>query len=88
MPDAERRLAGQLGAHASWAQTEDRAARTAAARAAADARFERQVDPNGVLPPQERAKRAASARRAFYAQIALKSAIARRARRQRRPRAA
>lgn len=80
MTDGERRLAGRAGAHESWAHTEDRAARTAAARAAADARFEQQVDPDGVLPPQERARRAAAARAAFYARIALKSAASRRRR--------
>jgi hypothetical protein len=78
MSDGECRLAGRVGAHESWARTEDRAARTAAARAAADARFEKQVDPDGVLPPRERARRSENARAAFYAQLALKSAAARR----------
>lgn len=67
-------------AHRSWAKTSDRSARTAAARAAADRRFERQVDPDGVLDPRERAERAESARKAFYAGIAVASAEARRAR--------
>lgn len=67
-------------AHRSWAKTRDRSARTAAARAAADRRFEDQVDPDGVLSPSERAVRAESARKAFYASIAVASAQARRAR--------
>ena len=77
---AERRLAGQIGAYQSWARTDDRAARTANARQAALDKFEREVDPEGVLTPQERAKRAESARKAYFARLALKSAQARRRR--------
>jgi hypothetical protein len=44
------------------------------------AKFERQVDPNNELLAAERAKRAESARKAFYAELALKSARARRSR--------
>lgn len=44
------------------------------------ARFERQVDPEGVLPPEERAKRAERARRAHMLTLAAKSAAARRRR--------
>jgi len=51
---AQRSLRARIAAHMSWANTEDRSARTAAARKAALERFERQVDPNGTLPPQER----------------------------------
>ncbi|MFB9926040.1 hypothetical protein ACFORO_12325 [Amycolatopsis halotolerans] len=50
---------------------------TAPARAAFEARFERQVDPDGVLPPEERARRAANARKAYFGTLALKSSIAR-----------
>jgi hypothetical protein len=42
------------------------------------ARFERQVDPDHVLPPQERAWRAEHARKAHFARLALASARARR----------
>lgn len=73
-----RRLASQKAAHTSWSRTSDRSARTLAARRAADARFEREVDPNNELTPEERAKRAESARKAWYAGIALRSAQARR----------
>jgi hypothetical protein len=75
---AERRLASQAGAHKSWMDTEDWSARTAPARAAADRRFERQVEPDGKLPPAERAKRAEQARRAYFKALAFKSAKARR----------
>jgi hypothetical protein len=42
------------------------------------ARFEREVDPMGILPPEERAKRADRARRAWMLQLAARSAAARR----------
>jgi hypothetical protein len=76
----ERRLASQIGAHKSWAQTPDRAARTAPARAAAWDRFEKLVDPEGTLHPSDRAKMAHSARQAHFRAMALRSAQVRRAR--------
>lgn len=75
---SELSLRGRLAAHASWAKTADPSARTAKARAAALERFERQVDPDGTLPPAERARRAEHARKAYFAGLALKSAQARR----------
>ncbi len=79
MPDtAHRSLIARLAAHQSWANTSDPAARTAPARAAARDRFEREVDPEGVLPPVERARRAEHARKAYFTRLALKSAQARR----------
>lgn len=80
MPDPMRSLASKVAAHTRWAQTPDRAAAMAKAWAARDARFAKQVDPDGTLPPAVRAQLAESARRAFYASLALKSAQARRAR--------
>ena len=77
---AERSLRGQIAVHESWARTPDRAARTEKARKAALDRFERQVDPDGTLPPAERAKRAENDRKAYFSRLALKSAQARRAR--------
>jgi hypothetical protein len=41
------------------------------------ARFEREVDPDGILTPQERAKRAENAKSAYFKRLALKSARAR-----------
>lgn len=75
----ERRLHAQIAAHESWASTPDRAARTAPARAALMAKFEREVDPDGTLPPAERARRAEHKRKAYFQRLALKSARARRA---------
>jgi hypothetical protein len=66
-------LAGRKGAHLSWAHTDNRTARTAAARAALEQRF---LDEAGGDPV-----RAGHLRKAFYADLALKSAKARRAKR-------
>jgi hypothetical protein len=77
----QRSLRARIAANTQWANTSDRAARMAPARLAADRRFERQVDPDGVLPPEERARRAASARRAYMQSLALRSAQARSKRR-------
>jgi hypothetical protein len=51
---------------------------TAAATAAFLSKFEREVDPDGVLAPDVRAKRAEHARKAHMTRLALKSAQARR----------
>ncbi len=75
-------LIGRANAHKLWAHVADRAAHTAPARREFEARFEREVDPDGVLPPEERARRAAHARKAYFARLALASAKARRAHRE------
>ena len=66
----ERVLHAKLAAHASWAKTEDRAARTAKARAAMDAKF---LDEAGGDPV-----RAEHLRQAYYARLGLKSLTKRR----------
>ena len=81
---SDRALAARIAAHTSWAVTPDREVRTRPARSAFLIRFERQVDPDGVLAPAERERRAASARRAYFQRLALKSSTARRARRDER----
>jgi hypothetical protein len=78
---AERSLIGQYAAYESWARTPDRTARTANARKAAEERFLREVDPDGVLPEATRRQMAEAARKAYYTRLALKSAQARRNRR-------
>ena len=75
---SERRVQARIAAYTKWAQTENRTAATAAARAAFDDRFEREVDPDGRLSATERARRAGFARRAYFARLALLSAKARR----------
>jgi len=73
-PTSERSLRAQIAAHESWANTEDRSARTANARRALDNKFlaEAGGDP----------QRAESLRKAYYARLALKSVQARRLRAQ------
>ena len=53
---------------------------TAAAREAAEARFEREVDPEGVLEPEERRRRARVARKLYFQRLSAKGVAARRAR--------
>ncbi len=77
---AERQMRASLAAHVSWANTEDPTARTEQARRAFRERFEAEVDPDGILEPAERARRAEHARQAHYKRMALKSAKARRER--------
>ena len=70
----EMALRGRIGAYRLHA-THDPKETTKAARAAFLARFEAEVDPNGTLSPEDRS------RRAYFAQLAHKSAKARRWRR-------
>jgi hypothetical protein len=70
-----------IAAHSLHAQVSDPSAHTAAARQAfLTDRFEREVDPDGVLTPDDRARRAAHARSAYFKRLALRSASARRSR--------
>ncbi|WP_082123020.1 hypothetical protein [Mycobacterium nebraskense] len=73
----QRSQRASFASHTSWARTDDRSARTAPARAASMGRFEREVDPGGVLTPDERAKRAENARRAYFQRLAYLSSRAR-----------
>lgn len=70
-------LRGRLSAHTLHA-THDSRDLTAKARDAFLARFEREVDPDSVLPEDERLRRARHARRAHMTRLALRSAEARR----------
>jgi hypothetical protein len=75
--DSDRKLWGRIGAlrlHASGGTN------TAPARAAFLSKFELEVDPDGVLPIEERQRRAALLRRAHFTELALASARARRRR--------
>lgn len=71
----------RANADKSWAQTSDRTARTAPARRAAEDRFERLVDPDGIYAPEVRAAMAANKRREHFTRMALASAEVRRKRR-------
>jgi hypothetical protein len=73
---------GRLGAYTRWANAHAQA-RFAAGyrmRKGPQAKFEREVDPEGKLSPRERAKRAEYARKAHMQRMAVKSAKARRRR--------
>jgi hypothetical protein len=75
---AQRRLRARQAAHASWARTADRAARTAPGTEGLLRRFERQVDPHDELPPDVRRTMAVHARAAHMLALAARSAKARR----------
>ena len=66
MTSEERRVRASLAAHTPWATVADPAEFTAKGRKAAMERFEWQVDPDGVLPPDGRARRAEHARKAHF----------------------
>lgn len=80
MTPSQRRLRARMAAHALHAKVEDPHAHTAPARRAFLDRFERQVDPDGTLDPDVRARRAEHARKAYFRKLALKSAKVRAAR--------
>lgn len=71
---AQRKLRARAAAHALHAQG---GTSTKAGTAAFLERFERQVDPDGLLAPDERARRAAHARKAYMSNLALKASRAR-----------
>jgi hypothetical protein len=75
----DARLRARIAATLRHAGSDGRTS-TRAARAAFLATFERLVDPDGVLPPEERERRASLARRAHFQRLAL---LSRRARRRR-----
>lgn len=77
----QRSLRSRLAAHALHAQVADPAAHTAPARAAFLDRFEREADPDGVLSPSERARRAEHLRKAYFTALAYKSSRSRSSRR-------
>ena len=74
MTPEQRRRRARIAAHASWAKTVDRTARTAAATKAFCERFEREVDPDGTLRPELRAEMARHALTAYMLRLAERSA--------------
>jgi hypothetical protein len=76
--DHERRvLQARMAAHLLHARITNPSAHTAPARQAFLSRFEREVDPEGVLDPLERARRAEHAKKAYFLRLALASRKAR-----------
>ena len=69
MTPAERSLRGRIGAFSLHAMGKTD---TRAARAAFMGRFEKEVDPEGVLPEPERLRRAELAKRAYFSKLALR----------------
>lgn len=78
---AQRSLSARAAAHARWSQTSEagRAKFAADARARLMSRWDKQVDPDGLLDPAERARRAKSAERAHMARMGKASSQKRRA---------
>ena len=77
----DRVLRARMAAHQLHAQISDEAKHTAPARAAFLSRFEREVDPDDILDPKERARRAEHAKKAYSLKLALASRKARAAKR-------
>jgi hypothetical protein len=77
---ADRSTRASLAANTSWGNTADRSARTQPARDALFAKFCDQVDPDGVLPKDERIRRAEYLRKAHMQRMSLAAAKARRLR--------
>lgn len=78
MSPEQRSLRARIAAHASWARTSDRGARTSRGTEAFLERFEREVDPDNELPAEVRREMAVHARTAHMLQLARMSAAARR----------
>jgi hypothetical protein len=70
----QKSLRAKAAAHAMHAQGRTN---TGPATVAQLARFERQVDPDGMLPPEERARRADHALKSYMTGLALKASKAR-----------
>jgi hypothetical protein len=83
-PNDDRVLRARMAAHVLHAQISDETEHTAPARAAFLSRFEREVDPKGLLDPEERARRAEHAKKAYFLRLALASRKARANKKRRR----
>ncbi len=77
-PTNLRTLIAQQAAHTRWALEADRKAATQPARDGFMRRFEREVDPDGVLSAEERRKRALNARSAYMAALTRRRTVTRR----------
>jgi hypothetical protein len=79
MTPAQRSLRGRLGAYTVHSRYDSREI-IRPAREAFWSKFERDVDPEGALPLEERLRRADMARKAYFTRLAMASAKARRKR--------
>jgi hypothetical protein len=73
VPDINKRIAAEV----SWSRTANRKARIQPGRDKFLERFEREVDPDMTLPPNQRRRRAEHAKRAYLLRLAKRSARAR-----------
>lgn len=80
MTPKDRVTRAKIAAHTRWGKQDGREGTAKARRAFAD-RFLQEADPEGVLPEEERQRRAESLKKAHFSRLALKSAQARRRRR-------
>ncbi|MGI5834970.1 MAG: hypothetical protein ACOX87_00580 [Chloroflexota bacterium] len=69
-------IRGRIGAYTQHAMYDPKET-TRKAREGFNAKFLREVDPDGVLPEEERVRRAEMARRAHFSRLALASVKAR-----------
>lgn len=76
----DTRTRARIASLTRWAHEPDRSAATRPGTNALLASFEAAVDPDGVLTPEERGKRADALKRAHFQRLAAKSAEARRKR--------
>lgn len=74
----DRVLVAKIAAAERWGRTSDRTAATEPARRGLRAKFEREVDPDGTLPPAERERRVGDLMRAHMLRMSLKARTARR----------
>jgi hypothetical protein len=74
----DRTVVARIAAAERWGRTADRRAATEPARQGLRAKFEREADPEGVLDPAERARRADALMTAHMLRLARASAQARR----------
>jgi hypothetical protein len=73
----QRSLRARCAAYVLHSQRDSSELLAAAHQASHVTKFEREVDPDNVLPPEERARRLESARRAYLTRLALASSRAR-----------
>lgn len=73
-----RSIVAQIAAAERWGRTPDRTAATAPARAGLRAKFAREVDPDGRMPPAELERRVDSLMRVHMLRMSLAASTARR----------
>lgn len=80
LPASQRSLIASVAANTRWSRVNSPAARraaTAAATAARRSKWEKQADPDGVLPPEELEAAVSRLKSAHFSRMALRSAQAR-----------